>query len=71
MNDASKLAQYDELLETCEALRANEARLVALVENWEKRYGVLRWSLECAIKTIPDVPELAEAVELKKARRKK
>ena len=71
MNDAAKLAQYDDLLETCEALRANEARLIKIIEEWEKRFSVLHWSLTSALRLLPaDLPKAQEYGDGAKAQTK-
>jgi hypothetical protein len=56
LNDAAKLAMFDDLQETAEELRIVNAELREELERCEKRFSVLAWNLECALAIAKNFP---------------
>ncbi len=56
LNDAAKLAMFDDLQETAEELRIVNAELSEELARCEKRFGVLAWNLECALAIAKGLP---------------
>jgi septal ring factor EnvC (AmiA/AmiB activator) len=56
LNDAAKLAMFDDLQETAEELRIVNAEIREELERCEKRFSVLAWNLECALAIAKNLP---------------
>ncbi len=68
----AKLAQFEDLRETCEALREENDELRAELERYDKRFSMLAWILECAMAIAKHLPMPTNEEEPpKKARKRK
>lgn len=68
----AKLAQFEDLRETLEALREENDELRAELERCDKRFSVLTWNLECALAIAKNLPMPTDEEEPpKKARKRK
>lgn len=71
MNDAAKLALFDDLLELAQNRDADLKVLAEENQRLQKMLKVLAWNLECAVRIAKDLPPLdADDEAPEKAKRK-